>query len=52
MGHSDVVTIDEAKWKFPAVQRDARGRLRLWPRHRRRQGQPDGVADDHLLLKR
>ena len=41
MGHSDVVTVDEAKWKFPAVQRDARGRLRLRPRHGRRQGQPD-----------
>ena len=32
--------------EVPAVQRDARRRLRLRPRHGRRQGQPDGRADD------
>ena len=46
MGHSDTVTVDETKWTHPAVQRDARRRLRLRPRHRRRQGQPHRGADD------
>ena len=39
MGHTDTVTVDLSKWTFPAVQRDARRRLRLRPRHGRRQGQ-------------
>ncbi len=46
IGHSDTVTTDEAKWTPPAAERDARRRLRLRPRHHRRQGQPDRVADD------
>ena len=46
MAHTDVVNVDPKKWTHPAVRRDARRRLRLQPRHGRRQGQRRRGADD------
>ena len=40
IGHSDVVNVDPGEVDVPAVQRHARRRLGLRPRHGRRQGQP------------
>ena len=45
MGHTDVVTVDPAKWTHPPFARRARRRIRLWPRHRGRQGQPGREPD-------
>ena len=44
LGHTDVVTVDAKKWTFPAFGAHARRRLRLRPRHGRRQGQPGRPA--------
>ena len=46
MGHSDTVRVDPSKWTFPSVQRYPARRLRLRPRHARRQERSAGRHDD------
>ena len=51
MGHSDTVKVDPAKWSFPPFSATRDGRLRLRPRHHRRQERSHRRHDDHAAAQ-